>query len=144
MMSRDDGRPMVTPVTPAHDHFVLVVDDEEGIRDSLREVVEMAGCAAVVAANGAEALRVLAARRPCLIIVDLFMPVMSGAELVEALRGDPELADIPVVMSTSAPHRVPRGLPMVPKPVDVHSIWAWMGRCCKCEECDLAAAPLQK
>jgi CheY-like chemotaxis protein len=112
--------------------FVLVVDDEEGIRDSLREVVEMGGCAAVVAANGAEAMQVLSSRRPCLVIVDLLMPVMTGGELIEAMRRQPDLADIPVVVSTSAPDRAPRGIPVLPKPIDIQLVWSWMGRCCSC------------
>jgi CheY-like chemotaxis protein len=111
---------------------VLVVDDEEGICETLREVIEMGGCSALVAANGAEALRVLAQRRPCLVILDLLMPVMSGAELLATMRSRPELADIPIVICTSAPDRAPRGVPVLPKPIEITTVWDWMRRTCHC------------
>jgi CheY-like chemotaxis protein len=116
------------------DHCVLVVDDEEGVREALREVVEMAGCSAMVAANGAEALKLLAKCRPCLIILDLLMPVMTGAELLEAMGKQPELATLAVVISTSAPGRAPPGWPVLPKPVDIAAVWDWMRRTCRCTE----------
>lgn len=114
------------------EEFVLVVDDEEGIRETLVEVIEMIGCSAISAADGAEALEMLAARRPCLVILDLLMPVMTGMELLEAMRKDPALATIPVVISTSAPHRAPAGVPVLTKPFDIESIWGWIRRSCPC------------
>ena len=56
----------------------------------------MTGCSAVCAANGAEALKLLAQTNCCLIILDLKMPVMSGHEFFEALPQQPSLAAIPV------------------------------------------------
>jgi CheY-like chemotaxis protein len=112
--------------------YVLVVDDEEDTRDTLREVVEMGGCTAVLAANGAEALKLIAVRRPCLVILDLVMPVMSGLEVLEAMTRDPELSDIPVVVSTSAPDQAPRGVPVLAKPIDLPALWQWMERTCPC------------
>jgi CheY-like chemotaxis protein len=111
---------------------VLIVDDEDGIREALTEVVEMAGCSAVVACDGAEAMKILAECHPCLIILDLLMPVMSGTEMLEAMKRDPELADVPVVISTSAPSRAPAGVPVIPKPIDINLVWDWMRRTCLC------------
>lgn len=113
---------------------VLVVDDDESVRDALTEVVEMGGCSVIVAANGAEALKLLQGRRPCLIILDLMMPVMSGTEVLEALKLDPALASVPVVISTSAPDRAPRGVPLIAKPIDINAVWAWMRQSCSCAE----------
>jgi two-component system response regulator CpxR len=104
------------------------------VREALREVVEMAGCSAMVAANGAEALKLLAERRPCLIILDLLMPVMTGTEMLEAMRKQPELATLAVVISTSAPSRAPPGVPVLPKPVDIAAVWDCMRRMCHCAE----------
>src|SRR6188768_4005984 len=98
---------------------VLVVDDEEDVRETLREVVEMGGCEAIVAANGADGLQLLAKHRPCLVILDLLMPVMSGEAMLEAMRDQPELAELPVVISTSAPERAPAGVPVLRKPLDL-------------------------
>jgi CheY-like chemotaxis protein len=111
---------------------ILVVDDEEGIRETLVEVIEMIGCQAISAQDGAEALKMLAQRRPCLVILDLLMPVMTGVELLEAMRKDPALATIPVLISTSAPHRAPAGVPVLTKPFDIESIWGWIRRSCRC------------
>jgi CheY-like chemotaxis protein len=123
---------MTTVAPKAEGACVLVVDDEEDIRDTLRDVVEMAGCSAMLAANGAEALKLMAQHRPCLIILDLTMPVMTGIEMLEAMRQEPAFAGLPVVISTSAPSRAPRGVPVLPKPIDIKALWAWMQRTCDC------------
>ena len=111
---------------------VLVVDDEPDIRETLREAVEMAGCTAVLAANGEDALKLMTSRRPCMVIVDLMMPVMTGLELLHAMQQVPALADLPVVISTSAPRRAPPGLPILPKPIDLSALWRWMRQNCSC------------
>ena len=119
--------------TPAlEEHCVLVVDDEASIRETLCELVEMVGCSAMVASNGAEALKVLERHRPCLIILDLLMPIMSGNELLEAMKQQPALASVPVLISTSAPGRAPPGVPVVCKPIDIDVVCDWMRRSCTC------------
>jgi len=116
---------------------VLVVDDDADIRETLREAVEMVGCTALLAKDGQDALQVLGQHRPCLIILDLIMPVMTGEELLAALRREPELAQLPVVVSTSAPKRAPAGVPVLPKPIDLRAFWAWIR-----QNCDCGTAPL--
>jgi CheY-like chemotaxis protein len=111
---------------------VLVVDDEEDVRETLRDLVEMCGCSAIMARNGAEALELLAEHRPCMIILDLLMPVMSGVEMLEAMRREPALAELPVVISTSAPERAPAGVPVLKKPLDIDSFMTWLRRNCEC------------
>ena len=111
---------------------VLVVDDQEDIRETLREVIEMAGCESLAAANGVEALRLLEQHRPCLIVLDLLMPVMSGEEMLDEMRKQPELAEVTVLISTSAPDLAPAGLPILPKPIDIARLWDWMRRTCHC------------
>jgi len=112
--------------------WVLIVDDDEHIREKLCELVEMAGCKARAATNGAEALEILADGLPCLIILDLLMPVMTGQELVEAMRKVPSFAEVPIVISTSAPDRAPAGLPVIPKPIDIRRVFEWLSRECRC------------
>jgi two-component system, sensor histidine kinase and response regulator len=97
---------------------VLIVDDEPDIRESLREALEEEGYAVVEAANGKEALALLPdLPRPCALILDIIMPVMSGNELYAAMQADPALADIPLVVSTSDPSRAPSGVLLMKKPV---------------------------
>jgi CheY-like chemotaxis protein len=82
------------------EHWILVVDDDRDIRDSLIETLEDHGFRATGAANGAEALEVLRTSpdRPSLILLDLMMPVMDGLEFREQQRKHPSWAHIPVVV----------------------------------------------
>ena len=81
-------------------HTVLVVEDDLDIRQALMEILDEHGFAALGARDGAEALDLLsrATELPCLILLDLMMPVMDGASFREAQRKDPRLASIPVVV----------------------------------------------
>jgi len=80
--------------------FVLVVDDDRDIRDSLVELIEDQGYRAIGAGNGVEALEVLrtCAAPPCLILLDLMMPLMDGREFREHQVGNPAWRDIPVIV----------------------------------------------
>jgi CheY-like chemotaxis protein len=79
---------------------VVIVEDDELIRDSLLEVLEDAGYEAIGAGDGREALDKLAAldRPPCLIVLDLMMPGMDGREFRRQQLTDPAIKDIPVVV----------------------------------------------
>jgi len=81
-------------------HTVLVVEDDVDVRQALLEILEEQGFTALGARDGAEALLLLAraTELPCLILLDLMMPVMDGASFREAQRRDPRLAAIPVVV----------------------------------------------
>lgn len=111
---------------------VLVVDDEEDVRETLRDLIELCGCSAVVAANGAEGLQVLARCRPCMVILDLLMPVMNGEEMLAVMRSEPALSALPVVISTSAPERAPAGLPVLKKPLEIAAFVTWIRSLCEC------------
>lgn len=119
-------------VLPDRPDCVLIVDDEEDVRESLRDVVEMVGCSALLAASAEEGLAVLAQLRPCLVVLDLLMPGMNGGEMLEAMRREPLLAQLPVLISTSAPERAPRDVPVLAKPIDVDALCGWMRRACSC------------
>jgi CheY-like chemotaxis protein len=82
------------------EHMILVVDDDRDIRDTLIETLEDHGYRAAGAANGVEALTVLrtSAAPPCLILLDLMMPVMDGQGFREEQLKNPTWADIPVVV----------------------------------------------
>jgi CheY-like chemotaxis protein len=82
------------------EHAVLVVDDDRDIRDSLIEMLEAHGYRAAGAANGREALALLetSPHPPCLILLDLMMPVMDGRGFREEQLKHPAWAQIPVVV----------------------------------------------
>jgi CheY-like chemotaxis protein len=92
-------------MNPATDQkFVLVVDDDPDIRETLEMVLGNNGHPVVSAGDGAEALRCLElrGRRPCVILLDLMMPGMNGFELQDALSAEPAYAAIPIVVITGA------------------------------------------
>jgi CheY-like chemotaxis protein len=120
------------PTSSDHRSYVLIVDDEEEARESLRDVVELVGCSALLAGSGKEALAFLAESRPCLMVVDLMMPGMTGAQLIEAMSREPTFQTVPVVISTSAPERAPRGVPLLAKPIDIDALCGMMRRLCHC------------
>src|SRR5437868_5097346 len=87
--------------TPA----VLVVDDDYAIREMLTEVLEDAGYHVISAENGRHALTQLreSPTLPCVILLDLMMPVMSGWVFREEQQADAKLAGIPVVVLSARP-----------------------------------------
>jgi CheY-like chemotaxis protein len=88
-------------------NLVFVVDDDEGIREVLRDILEAEGYRVATAANGREALAKLRrdAESPCIILLDLMMPVMDGWAFRGEQTREPALAAIPVVVlsADSAP-----------------------------------------
>ncbi len=104
---------------------ILVVDDDHDICGSLREVLEDAGYGVVTASNGQEALDVLGrSPRPSLVILDLMLPVLDGARVYEAMQADPDLAQIPVIMSTAVPSRAPAQVTVLAKPLRLERLLA--------------------
>src|ERR1043165_7635813 len=81
-------------------HHLLGVEDDAIIRESLVEFFEDNGYEATGAIHGRQALDELSrsTQRPCLIVLDLMMPVMDGATFREEMLRDPELSQIPVVV----------------------------------------------
>jgi CheY-like chemotaxis protein len=94
---------------PGH-HTVLVVEDEEELREMMRDALELNGYAVVTANDGNDALSKMAGiDHLCLVILDLLMPEMNGWDFFERLRQSGTLASVPVVVHTSAPDRAPAG-----------------------------------
>jgi CheY-like chemotaxis protein len=104
---------------------VLVVDDDADIREAVRAVLESDGYEVHTAANGHEALELLGRmREPCLILLDLMMPVLSGWEFLELRKRNHHLANLPVVVVSAVGDRVrpdPRTA-VVRKPPDVDTL----------------------
>lgn len=85
---------------------VFVVDDEFDLTATLRAILEGEGYRAETCANGKEALRRLEAGPPDLVIMDVMMPLLSGLEVLRAMRLLPGLASVPVVLMSCAPPAV--------------------------------------
>ncbi|MFQ6133096.1 MAG: response regulator transcription factor [Armatimonadota bacterium] len=80
---------------------ILVVDDEKHIVRLVEVNLRRAGYEVDKAYDGKEALEVLANQKPDMIILDVMMPQMDGFEVLKELRGNPETAEIPVIMLTA-------------------------------------------
>jgi len=92
---------MISVDDPDCNRIVLVVDDDEGIRETLFDLLSDEGYTVVTAADGRQALdklRQTDLKKPCVILLDLMMPIMSGSEFYQEQQRDPELAAIPVVV----------------------------------------------
>jgi len=102
---------------------VLVIEDDQGIRETLRLALEVEGYLVYTATNGKEALELLSnVPSPCLILLDLMMPVMDGWAFSEALDRDNVLATIPVVVVTAFEEKataLKKKYEVVKKPVDI-------------------------
>ena len=115
---------------------VLVVEDDDDIRDTLAEVLTEEGYAVATARNGAHALSVLETVTPKVILLDLHMPVMDGREFREAQKRDPELIRIPTVVLTAA-DRLQREVSelgvadAVAKPIELPELLSVVERYCR-------------
>jgi CheY-like chemotaxis protein len=102
---------------------VLVVEDEEEARAFLVQILEFEGFRVLGFANGAEALdHLVRSEEPCLIVMDIRMPVMDGPAFRSALLQDPRLAKVPVIVVTALDPSAAAGLGalrVMRKPVDV-------------------------
>ncbi len=111
---------------------VMIVDDDVDIRETLKELFEYEGYRVTTAANGCDALLLLheMITKPCLVILDLIMPVLDGIATYHGMQADPILRAIPVVVSTSDPARAPAGVPVLRKPVPLDVLLATVKRSC--------------
>jgi two-component system chemotaxis response regulator CheY len=111
---------------------ILVVEDEKESRESLQELLELEGYQVQTAVNGREALAVLndADNRICIVLLDLFMPVMDGWQVIDQLRADGRLDSTQIIIISSAPYRAPAGLPVFQKPLDLDKVMIEVQRLC--------------
>jgi signal transduction histidine kinase len=94
-------RSVSTGGTGGEDGYVLVLDDERGIRELLMAALRKSGYDARSAASGETALKMIAERKPRVLLCDLILPGgMSGYELIARLRSDPCTEDIPIIVIT--------------------------------------------
>jgi CheY-like chemotaxis protein len=91
-------------------HTVLVVEDEEDLREMMREALELNGYTVATAEDGRQALaQISRIEQLCLVLIDLLMPGMNGWELFHELRRRSELEQVPVVVYSSVANRAPDG-----------------------------------
>jgi CheY-like chemotaxis protein len=113
-------------------HTVLVVEDEDDLRESMREALELNGYTVVAAREGQEALDEMErVEHVCVVLLDLLMPGMNGWDFFAHLRAREAFADVPVVVHSSAPSRAPPGVSRVlQKPMQLERLLAVVREFC--------------
>jgi DNA-binding response OmpR family regulator len=86
---------------------VLVVEDDPSVRGLLNTLLAAEGYDVAVASDGLGGLVKASSRRPAVILLDLMMPDLGGVRVLEEMRNDPTLADIPVLVVTGKVDAVP-------------------------------------
>lgn len=118
-------------------HRILVVDDDPMVAEFMSDVLGDEGARVEVAGSGGSALRALdaAGPEPCLILVDLMMPGMSGWSLLEELQRRPGLSEVPRVVLSAHPPSADRGAELgaaawLHKPVELGQVTEIVERYC--------------
>jgi CheY-like chemotaxis protein len=105
---------------------VLLIDDEEAIRQTLSLALEFEGCQVFTASDGREGIEMLQRiPRPDLILLDLMMPVLDGWGFMEELQKKPEYSDIPVAIITAFSDRggIKGTVAAIQKPVELDDLF---------------------
>ena len=92
-------------MNPMNRPMVLVIEDDEAVRQTLADMLDLNGYRSVLASNGTEGLAAARREIPSLIITDLAMPGMTGYELLEIIRTDPNLRTVPVIVISAKADR---------------------------------------
>ncbi len=102
---------------------ILIVEDDKAIRDALQMILELEDYSVFTAENGQDGLEILKTiPRPCLVLLDLMMPVMNGMTFVHAVNQEVILATIPIVVLTAYSDKakdIEQVNGVLKKPVDV-------------------------
>lgn len=114
---------------------VLVVDDDDALREVIAFSLEMESIEVVSARGGAEAISALnGGFRPSVILLDLLMPDISGERLVPLLRAHPSACEAPIIAMSASPERlalVEGPAARLPKPFDLDALYGTMERLCR-------------
>lgn len=94
----DAQEPISAHRTPAK---VLVVDDNTDMRNFIASILQQEGYEVLLARNGAEGFQVASQHRPQLVVTDLMMPLVSGLEMIQMIRQQPDLRGTPIVLVTA-------------------------------------------
>ena len=112
---------------------ILVVKDNKEIQDSLKVALEVEGYNVFTADNGKDGLDKLSKiPTPCMILLDLMMPVMNGWEFVEELSKDIMLSTIPVVVVSAFGDKkgTPKTQGYIQKPIDLDALLTTVSKHC--------------
>src|SRR5687768_16507335 len=105
--------------------IIVIAEDDDALRTVWQRVLRAQGFEVLGAANGRIALEVMEPMRPDVVITDLSMPVFSGTQLIHAIRQQPALANVPVLIISGFAHKAePLGYPILAKPFSLQELIA--------------------
>lgn len=113
---------------------ILIIDDDEGIRESVRMALELNSYEVFTAENGQEGLSTLASLSTCcVVLLDLMMPVMNGWAFIDELYKSRRFQKLPVVIVTAYPNQEkPIGAAeMILKPIELDPLLACVAKYCR-------------
>ena len=126
-----------TDRAPSPGHYVLVVEDNQDVRETLVELLESYGYEAIGAEHGREAFDKLdrLGTRPCMIVLDLMMPVMDGRAFRQEQLKKPDVSSVPVVVISAydeTPERLRemQALAYLRKPINLTELMRVVGQHC--------------
>jgi CheY-like chemotaxis protein len=124
-----------TVASPSSPRTILVVEDDPDIRDAVLQMLEAEGFTVATASNGQEGLeRLDEIGRPCLVLLDMMMPVMDGATFLARLAEDPVRCTYPVIVVTASRAPVPPGAKAIlRKPYEIDDLFALVEAHCSRE-----------
>lgn len=114
-------------------HHILIVEDDIYIRETLQMALELEGYVVRTAAEGAKGLEALnQTELPCLILLDLMMPIMNGWEFAEAVGKDSVLSQIPIAVVSAFAEKASKipAKAVINKPIDMDLLLKIVQECC--------------
>jgi CheY-like chemotaxis protein len=102
--------------------FVLLVDDDDEMRDSMEDVLALDGYHVVAVENGEQAIGALAVATPRAVVTDLSMPMRDGYSLIEHIRHHERTQRVPVCVVSAQSHSAPHGTLAISKPFELSQL----------------------
>lgn len=112
---------------------ILVVEDDLDIRRALVEILHMEGHTTAEASNGKEALEYIKNNpKPCMVLLDMMMPIMTGRQFLDIFKDAPESADVPVVIISAVADRIDTtgAKEFIKKPLEVSKLLEVVAKYC--------------
>ncbi len=106
-------------------HSILVVEDDDDIRNAIVDLLETEGYSTQSAVNGKDALDKLSViPKPCLVLLDMMMPIMNGREFLDTVMKDSHLAPIPILIVSAVADKTNTegSVGFLKKPIDIEVV----------------------
>ncbi|WP_408095953.1 response regulator [Peredibacter sp. HCB2-198] len=113
---------------------ILIVEDDDDIRNVMIDLLESEGYTTKAATNGKEALDALGSMaKPCLVLLDMMMPIMNGRQFLDTIMSDTLLAPIPVLIVSAVADKTNTegSIGFLKKPIDIDVVLNVVSQYCK-------------